>query len=269
MILSWHGKLWRARRARGSRRRASRLGGAALGRSLDHAAAPRLRGRRRLRRRPPALRARTRRAPASTSRRRSASPTRCELGLAHRHTLRRRREGAAAPTRSAARSSPRRTARGDAIANPEFRVRWAAYSGRVVEVGLDGRFYMPVEQGTRVGIMFGVPLAFHLGTSCASTPASTSRSSSTTTQRDRDQRARLLLVPGVEPGVARSDDRPPPRRSRRPGDSRRPPARLRPRLPGRVRGRSEVDAPLPDANADNDVARVWGAGFGVQFRIGE
>lgn len=52
---------------------------------------------------------------------------------------------------------------GDTVANPELRVRWAAYSGRVVEVGLDGRLYLPVEEGTRTGVMFGVPLAFHIG----------------------------------------------------------------------------------------------------------
>jgi hypothetical protein len=50
----------------------------------------------------------------------------------------------------------------DAVADPELRVRWAAYSGRVVEVGLDGRFYMPVETGSRAGIMLGVPLTFHI-----------------------------------------------------------------------------------------------------------
>lgn len=50
----------------------------------------------------------------------------------------------------------------DGVANPEFRVRWAAYSGRVVELGLDGRFYMPVETSSRAGIMLGVPLAFHI-----------------------------------------------------------------------------------------------------------
>ena len=52
----------------------------------------------------------------------------------------------------------------DTVANPEFRVRWAAYSGRVVEVGLDGRVYMPVERNTDFGLMFGVPLAFHIAT---------------------------------------------------------------------------------------------------------
>jgi hypothetical protein len=52
---------------------------------------------------------------------------------------------------------------GDTLANPEFRVRWAAYSGSVVEVGLDGRVFLPFETGSSVGVMFGVPLAFHIG----------------------------------------------------------------------------------------------------------
>lgn len=51
---------------------------------------------------------------------------------------------------------------GDTFANPELRVRWVFYSGSVAEVGLDGRVYMPIEDGTRFGVMFGVPLAFHL-----------------------------------------------------------------------------------------------------------
>jgi hypothetical protein len=50
----------------------------------------------------------------------------------------------------------------DPVANPEFRVRWAAYSGRVAEVGLDARVYLPVEAGSNVGVMFGVPFAFHI-----------------------------------------------------------------------------------------------------------
>lgn len=53
----------------------------------------------------------------------------------------------------------------DTVANPEFRVRWAAYSGSVVEVGLDGRVVMPFESQSRLGVLFGVPLAFHLGNS--------------------------------------------------------------------------------------------------------
>lgn len=50
----------------------------------------------------------------------------------------------------------------DTVANPELRARGVVYSGDVVEVGLDGRVYMPVEPRTRFGLMFGVPLAFHV-----------------------------------------------------------------------------------------------------------
>jgi hypothetical protein len=52
--------------------------------------------------------------------------------------------------------------RASTVANPEFRVRWTAYSGSVVEVGLDGRIFMPVERDSRFGMMFGVPFAFHV-----------------------------------------------------------------------------------------------------------
>lgn len=48
------------------------------------------------------------------------------------------------------------------VANPEFKVRWAAYRGDVVEVGLDWRLYLPIEPSSRVGGMFGVPLTFHI-----------------------------------------------------------------------------------------------------------
>lgn len=48
------------------------------------------------------------------------------------------------------------------VANPELRLRWVAHSGSVAEVGLDGRVFMPVETGTRFGLMFGVPLALHV-----------------------------------------------------------------------------------------------------------
>jgi len=50
----------------------------------------------------------------------------------------------------------------DTVANPELRIRWVAYSGSVAEIGLDGRMFLPVEAGTRFGMMFGVPLAFHV-----------------------------------------------------------------------------------------------------------
>jgi hypothetical protein len=57
----------------------------------------------------------------------------------------------------------------DVVANPEMRVRWAVYRAKVVEVALDWRLFLPVEQApvpSRAGIMFGVPLAFHLGSIC-------------------------------------------------------------------------------------------------------
>jgi hypothetical protein len=50
----------------------------------------------------------------------------------------------------------------DNVANPELRLRWVAYSGSVAEVGLDFRTYLPVEDGTRFGLMAGVPLALHV-----------------------------------------------------------------------------------------------------------
>jgi hypothetical protein len=49
------------------------------------------------------------------------------------------------------------------LANPEARVRWNFFSGDVVEVGLDWRLYLPFEPRSRVGGMFGIPLAFHVG----------------------------------------------------------------------------------------------------------
>lgn len=51
----------------------------------------------------------------------------------------------------------------DAFANPEARVRWAAVRGPIFELALDGRLYLPFEDGTRAGVMFGVPMAIHLG----------------------------------------------------------------------------------------------------------
>ncbi|MDF2693808.1 MAG: hypothetical protein K0S65_2191 [Labilithrix sp.] len=48
------------------------------------------------------------------------------------------------------------------MANPEFRIRWVAYSGSIAEVGLDGRVIVPVDGFSKAGLMFGVPLAFHV-----------------------------------------------------------------------------------------------------------
>jgi hypothetical protein len=51
----------------------------------------------------------------------------------------------------------------DQVANPEARLRWGIIEGSVGELGLEGRAYLPVENGTRFGVMFGMPVALHLG----------------------------------------------------------------------------------------------------------
>jgi hypothetical protein len=51
----------------------------------------------------------------------------------------------------------------DVLANPELRVTGAVVRGDVVELGLEGRLYLPIEQGTNAGVMLGMPLHFHLG----------------------------------------------------------------------------------------------------------
>ncbi len=52
---------------------------------------------------------------------------------------------------------------GDSVANPEISVLWAAARGAVAELGLEGRLYLPTEDGTNLGIMVAVPLRLHLG----------------------------------------------------------------------------------------------------------
>jgi hypothetical protein len=51
---------------------------------------------------------------------------------------------------------------GDTMANPEISLRWALVH-TAVELGLEGRLYLPVEDGTDVGIMVAVPLILHVG----------------------------------------------------------------------------------------------------------
>jgi len=51
----------------------------------------------------------------------------------------------------------------DRVANPELRLRWSVARGAVVQLGLEGRAYLPFEAGTRFGVMFGLPLALRLG----------------------------------------------------------------------------------------------------------
>jgi hypothetical protein len=52
---------------------------------------------------------------------------------------------------------------GDTVANPEIRVRGAIVRGPIAEVALEGRVVLPFADGTGAGLLFGVPLAFHLG----------------------------------------------------------------------------------------------------------
>jgi hypothetical protein len=51
----------------------------------------------------------------------------------------------------------------DDFANPELRVRGALLRAPIVEIGVEGRLFLPAEHGSDAGIMFGVPFLFHLG----------------------------------------------------------------------------------------------------------
>jgi hypothetical protein len=51
----------------------------------------------------------------------------------------------------------------DALANPEVRVRGALVRTPIVELALEGRLVLPIADGTDAGLLFGVPLSFHLG----------------------------------------------------------------------------------------------------------
>jgi hypothetical protein len=52
---------------------------------------------------------------------------------------------------------------GDNMANPELHVRWAVARGSNVMLGLEGRAYIPIENGSRFGVMIGLPLALRVG----------------------------------------------------------------------------------------------------------
>jgi hypothetical protein len=155
---------------------------------------------------------------------------------------------------------------GDTLANPELRVRWAAYSGRVVEVGLDGRVYLPVEQFSRAGVMAGVPLAFHFGILRIDTglyvPIIFSEPIGTVISVPVDLwfqvSHRLWLGPMLG---FRHIDR---------GGLAGPPNNLLLGFGLGYQVAAAVDLKwmllIPNANADD---RVVGGGFGLQFRIGE
>jgi hypothetical protein len=51
----------------------------------------------------------------------------------------------------------------DAFANPEISLRGRLPHARIIELGLEGRAYIPFEQNTRFGTMFGLPIALHFG----------------------------------------------------------------------------------------------------------
>jgi hypothetical protein len=51
----------------------------------------------------------------------------------------------------------------DRMANPELRLRWTVARGANVHLGLGTRFYLPIETGTRFGVMFEVPLVLRVG----------------------------------------------------------------------------------------------------------
>ncbi len=46
----------------------------------------------------------------------------------------------------------------DAVANPELHLRWAVARGSAAELGLELRSYLPIETGSRFGLMFGLPI---------------------------------------------------------------------------------------------------------------
>jgi hypothetical protein len=158
----------------------------------------------------------------------------------------------------------------DTVANPEFRVRWAVYSGRVAEVALDGRVYLPIEQGSKAGIMFGVPLAFHIGDilridTGVYVPVVFNGPTST-----------VLSVPGYFWFQVSNSVWLGPMVGLRHVDPGGPAFSRDDFLLGFGLGyqvASAVDlkwmAFMPRVNADRDEPRVFGAGMGIQFRIGE
>jgi hypothetical protein len=49
----------------------------------------------------------------------------------------------------------------DTVANPEVHFRWAVARGSAAELGLELRFYLPIESGSSFGMMFGLPITLH------------------------------------------------------------------------------------------------------------
>jgi hypothetical protein len=51
----------------------------------------------------------------------------------------------------------------DTVANPELHLRWAVARGEAAELGLELRAYLPIENGSSFGMMFGLPIALRAG----------------------------------------------------------------------------------------------------------
>lgn len=51
----------------------------------------------------------------------------------------------------------------DVVANPELRLRGALVRGPLLELGLEGRLFVPIEGNSQAAVEFGMPLALHLG----------------------------------------------------------------------------------------------------------
>ena len=50
---------------------------------------------------------------------------------------------------------------GDTVANPELHLKWLAARGPAAELGLELAAYLPIEDGSRFGMMFALPVALH------------------------------------------------------------------------------------------------------------
>jgi hypothetical protein len=53
----------------------------------------------------------------------------------------------------------------DEVANPEIGLRWLLARGSAAGLALDTRLYLPVEDGTELGVLLGLPVHFYLGNS--------------------------------------------------------------------------------------------------------
>jgi hypothetical protein len=51
----------------------------------------------------------------------------------------------------------------DGVSNPELKLRWSVARSYAAELGLELRFYLPIEAGSRFGFMFGLPIALRAG----------------------------------------------------------------------------------------------------------